>query len=189
MRQPQRAILLRDSLNVGFQSRSKNGSRLQRMSRIRRLCRTQVSSRRGNRQVAQTGANSERSSYVPSHRMPPTSKYLGARYGKYMQVNVLQALHQIGAVIRSGEHRPGETAYGPPRVGASVQPLPHNPRIQRKNPAATGSGERFRGGQVAERTGPGSNGLHPRSLFPFDPEPHFAHCPSIMTRPTGVASA
>jgi hypothetical protein len=28
-----------------------------------------------------------------------------------------------------------------------VQPFPHNPRKQRKNPAAAGSGERFRGGK------------------------------------------
>lgn len=36
--------------------------------------------------------------------------------------------------------RPGDGGYG-------GQLLPHNPRKQRKNPAAAGSGERFRGGK------------------------------------------
>jgi hypothetical protein len=46
---------------------------------------------------------------------------------------------------------------------ASAQPHPHNPRKQRKNPAAAGSGERFREGKwrsgsppihVPHRSGP-----------------------------------
>jgi len=49
--------------------------------------------------------------------------------------------------MRSGEYRPRETASGPPSAGAGAQPLPHNPRKQRKNPAAAGSGERFREGK------------------------------------------
>ena len=35
----------------------------------------------------------------------------------------------------------------PPGAGASAQPLPHNPRKQRENPAAARSGERFREGK------------------------------------------
>ena len=57
--------------------------------------------------------------------------------------NDLQAEHQIGAVMRSREYRPAENALGHLRTGASAQPLPHNPRKQRKNPAAAGSGETF----------------------------------------------
>ena len=59
----------------------------------------------------------------------------------------LRALHQTCAVESSGEYRLRETASEPPGPEASAQPLPHNPRKQRKNPAAAGSGERFREGK------------------------------------------
>src|SRR5690606_26963611 len=39
----------------------------------------------------------------------------------------LQAIHQIRAVIRSREYRPGETASRPPGSRGGAQPLPHNP--------------------------------------------------------------
>lgn len=60
------------------------------------------------------------------------------------QIRCLQPIHQIRAVIRSREYRPSETASGPPCAEAGAQPLPHNPRKQRKNPAAAGPGERLR---------------------------------------------
>ena len=78
---------------------------------------------------------------------------------KHRNTSALKAVHQFGAVIRSGEYRPRETVSGPPRAIAGAQPLPHNPRIQRKNPAAAGSGERFRVGQMAEGKGLRSNVL------------------------------
>ncbi|WP_323042954.1 hypothetical protein [Gemmobacter sp.] len=40
-----------------------------------------------------------------------------------------------------------ETASEPPSPGGGAQPLPHNPRKQRKNPAVAGSGGRFREGK------------------------------------------
>src|SRR5690606_4613692 len=49
--------------------------------------------------------------------------------------------------MRSGEYQPRETASGPPGSRGSAQPLPHNPRKQRKNPAAAGSGDSFREGK------------------------------------------
>ena len=58
-----------------------------------------------------------------------------------LHVNALQGIHQIGAVIRSGEYRPGETTFGPPCGGLGVQPHPHNPRKQREIPADDGRGE------------------------------------------------
>jgi len=59
----------------------------------------------------------------------------------------MQSIHQIRAGNRSGEYRPGENASAPPCAEASAQPFPHNPRKQRKNPAAAGSGERVREGK------------------------------------------
>lgn len=50
-------------------------------------------------------------------------------------------------VIRSGEYGPGETTSRPLGAGASAQPVPHNPLVQRENPAAAGSGERFLNGK------------------------------------------
>ena len=47
-------------------------------------------------------------------------------------------IHQIHTVMRSGEYLPGETASGPPAADAGAQPLSHNPRKQRKNPAVAG---------------------------------------------------
>ena len=64
---------------------------------------------------------------------------------------MLRAIHQIRAVIRSGEYRPRETASGPRGGRASAQPHPHNPRKQRKNPASAGSGEHFREGKWRRR--------------------------------------
>ena len=76
--------------------------------------------------------------------MPLASKCL-ASARKYPYVfRRLRALHRIGAVERSGEYRHRETASRPACAGASAQPVTHNPRKQRKNPAAAGSGERFR---------------------------------------------
>jgi hypothetical protein len=46
----------------------------------------------------------------------------------------------------------------------SAQPLPHNPRKQRKNPAAAGSGERFREGKWRRR-----RDSNPRDGFPPTP--------------------
>jgi hypothetical protein len=48
--------------------------------------------------------------------------------------------------MRSGEYQPAENALGTLAPGPVNSP-PHNPRKQRKNPAAAGSGERFRGGK------------------------------------------
>ena len=89
----------------------------------------------------------ERSVSVPSQRMRPRSKCLSPPSAKPLLFNAIPEIHQNCAVNRSGEYRPGETASGPPSAGASVQPHPHNPRKQRKNPAAAGSGERLRGGK------------------------------------------
>jgi len=80
-------------------------------------------------------------------RTPPGSKCLGRPRKKPITFSILQEIHQIGAVIRSREYRPGETAFGPPTAEVGAQPLPHNPRKQRKNPAAAGWGERLRGGE------------------------------------------
>ena len=60
----------------------------------------------------------------------------------------MQSIHQIRAGNRSGEYRPGENASAPPCAEASAQPYPHNPR---RNPAVTGSGERFREGKWRKR--------------------------------------
>ena len=57
--------------------------------------------------------------------------------------SILPEIHQNGAVLRSGEYRPWENACGPVRAEASAQPHPHNPRKQRKNPPAVGSGDTF----------------------------------------------
>ena len=80
-------------------------------------------------------------------RTPPTSKCAARNFAKAFYFSGLQPIHQIGTVMRSGEFRPGETAFGPPRTRASAQLFAHNPRIQRKSPAAAGSGERFRLGK------------------------------------------
>ena len=80
-------------------------------------------------------------------RAPLASKCLADAPAKPLFSRCLQTIHQIGAVMRSGEYRRGETAFSLPGVSASAQPLPHNPRKQRKNPAAAGSGERFRRGK------------------------------------------
>ena len=68
-----------------------------------------------------------------------------------LHANALQEIHQIGAVIRSGEIRPGDTTSGPLRAGASVQPFPHNPRKQREIPADAKRRETFREGQWRRR--------------------------------------
>ena len=79
-------------------------------------------------------------------------------------IRALIGLTRPGAVNRSGEYRPGETAFSPPSARASVQPLPHNPRKQRKNPTAAGSGERFREGKWRSR-----RDSNPRDGFPSAP--------------------
>ena len=60
--------------------------------------------------------------------------------------NKLGAVHQNGAVNSCGEYQPQENASRPSHAKAGEQPLPHNPRKQRKNTAAIGSGDAFRGG-------------------------------------------
>ncbi|SFD42089.1 hypothetical protein SAMN04515678_1011 [Roseivivax sediminis] len=67
--------------------------------------------------------------------------------GTHNKASSLDDIHQISAGMRSGEHRPRETASRPFGVGAGAQPLPHNPRKQRKNPAIAGSGDRFSRGK------------------------------------------
>ncbi len=66
--------------------------------------------------------------------------------------------------MRSREYRARETASRPPGAAASAQPLPHNPRKQRKNPATAGSGERFRKGKWRRR-----RDSNPRDGFPSTP--------------------
>ena len=70
-----------------------------------------------------------------------------SQYEKTILSVTCRSIHQIGAVIRFREYRPGENASWPPGTGTSAQPLPHKPRKQRKNPAAAGSGEQFRKGK------------------------------------------
>src|SRR5690606_34624221 len=89
----------------------------------------------------------------------------------------LREIHQIRAVMRSREYRPGETASGPPGTEAGAQPLLHNPRKQRKNPAAAGSGERFRGGKWRRE----------RDSNPRDGSPP-THFPGVRLRPLGHLS-
>ncbi len=84
---------------------------------------------------------------VPFERTRLLSKCSTRDARKSHDFSCLQEIHQVGAVIRSGEYRSSETACGPPGAAASAQPFSHNPRKQRKNPAAAGSGERFRGGK------------------------------------------
>ena len=80
--------------------------------------------------------------------------------------------------MRSGEYRLRETASGPPSAGASAQPLPHNPRKQRENPAAAGSGERFHKGKWRRR----------RDSNPRDGSPS-APLAGVCLRPLGHISA
>lgn len=78
---------------------------------------------------------------------PLASKCLASDSKNPHSFRSLQAIQQIGAVIRSGEYRAWETASGPPGAKASAQLHPHNPLKKRASPAAAGSGERFRGGK------------------------------------------
>jgi hypothetical protein len=59
---------------------------------------------------------------VPSHRAPLASKCLGLPDGKHRDYSALLALHQMRAVISSGEYRPRETTSGPHGTWASAQP-------------------------------------------------------------------
>jgi hypothetical protein len=59
------------------------------------------------------------------------------------KVSVLQEIHRNGAGNSFGEYQPGENAFGPLGAGSSAQPILHNPRKQRKNPAAADLGETF----------------------------------------------
>ena len=108
---------------------------------------------------------------------PPTSNRFADDLKKFCAFSCLQEIHQIGAVLRSGEYRPRETAPVPHGAGASAQPHPHNPRKQQKDPAAAGSGERFRGGKW--RTVRDSN--------PRDGSPP-THFPGVRLRPLGQLS-
>ncbi len=78
-------------------------------------------------------SSGERSISVPSLRTPLPSKCSASPLDKVNDFKAIQEIHQIGAVMRSGEYRPWETASGPPGPGGSAQPIPHNPRIQREN--------------------------------------------------------
>ena len=64
-----------------------------------------------------------------------------------------------------------------PAPEASAQPRPHNPRKQRKNPAAAGSGERFREGKWRRE----------RDSNPRDGSPP-THFPGVRHRPLGHLS-
>lgn len=70
---------------------------------------------------------------------------------KYSITNALKLITGMAAVNRFREYRPRENASWLPGPAAGAQPLPHNPRKQRKNPAAAGSGERFREGKWRSR--------------------------------------
>ncbi len=107
-----------------------------------------------------------------STRDPEIEVFSGKRI-KFIYFNGLEEVHQICAVIRSREYRARETASGPPSARASAQPLPHNPRIQRKNPAAVGPGECFcegkwrRGWDSNPRYPCGHNGFRDRPVRPL----------------------
>ena len=67
----------------------------------------------------------------------------GCSLKKWMRFRVLVLCTGCEAVHSPGEYRPRESASMPSGATGSAQPHPHNPRIQRENPAAAGSGERF----------------------------------------------
>src|SRR6056297_840724 len=113
-------------------------------------------------------ANAER-------RQIRTSRRLGD--GNTTKNQTLEALNLRGAVKRSGETGNIETPDPALLGSAGSEPSPHNPRKQRKNPAAAGSGERFRGGKW--RTGRDSN---PRDGLPP------THFPGARLRPLGHLS-
>ena len=98
---------------------------------------------------------------------PLESKCLARNSIKSQHFNRLKTIHQIGAVMRSGENWPLETTSGPLGAGASAQLIPHNSRKQQKNPAAAGSGERFREGKWRRER---------------DPSPTFSMCAGASLR-------
>ena len=86
------------------------------------------------------------------------------------------------AVERSGEYRASENHSGACSEDASAKPTAHNPRKQRKNPAAAGWGERFREGKW--RSGRDSNPRDPSGPAPLAgvclrPLGHHSACPYI----------
>ena len=101
----------------------------------------------------------------------------GARNCPYF-FNWLRALHRMRAVERSGECRAQENVSGCCGEDAGAKPLQHNPRKQRKNPAAAGSGERFREGKWRRR----------RDSNPRDGSPS-APLAGVCLRPLGHVSA
>jgi hypothetical protein len=101
--------------------------------------------------TAANAQNSKRSIPVPSQPTATGIEVLSMASGKHRNAKRLQAIHQIGAVIRSGEHWPRENGSTPTGVDASVQPLPHNPRKQWKNRPAAGWGERVCEGKWRRR--------------------------------------
>ena len=119
---------------------------------------------RSLRQAAPNGRSGERSISGPSRRARPASKCSGRNLEKSHSTNGLQAVHQIGSVMRSREYLLRETAFGSLDAGASAQPHPHNPRIQQENQAAAGWGERFREGKWRRR-----RDSNPRDGFPPTP--------------------
>lgn len=97
---------------------------------------------------------------------------------KYHIFNIFVKIHQNRVGNRSREYWLRETASGPRGGRASAQPLPHNPRIQRENPAAAGSGECFREAKWRSR----------RDSNPRDGSPS-APLAGVCLRPLGHSSA
>jgi len=120
---------------------------------------------RSLRQAAPNGRSGERSISGPSRRARPASKCSGRNLEKSHSTNGLQAVHQIGSVMRSREYLLRETAFGSLDAGASAQPHPHNPRIQQENQAAAGWGERFREGKWRWSQSPANRSLVRLSRF------------------------
>ena len=74
-------------------------------------------------------SNGERSISVPSQPVPPASKCLGRRSEKRSNFRELQALHQIGAVMRSGEYGVPENSFS----GLAQRPVFSPTRITLEN--------------------------------------------------------
>ena len=87
------------------------------------------------------------SDLCPINVAPLASKALAALIVNLFIFNALRKIHRTRAGNRSRECRPRENTYSPFGARASAQPLPHNPRKQRKYPAAAGSGDCFRLGK------------------------------------------
>src|SRR6056297_4243603 len=86
-------------------------------------------------------------SHIGERHRDPSAQLRLKKAQYFLKRRSVKAIHQIGAIMRSGEYPPREAALGPPSAAAGAQPLPHNPRKQRKNPGAVRWRERFRGGK------------------------------------------